>query len=173
MHYSQPEIPIMKPIESAHLLTPEYDHQRSRFDIKTAEWTHVSSCRFGEARDSHIGHKWSGDSYRYDIFAKEDRKWVALRWQNGAGEGWLFDSNFAEERGESHLLFMIADNPDENRRWDFCHKLWEAVHKTAIASASSERQMIFDAFCDKRLKKKRIGHCWRMEIVSKKLGAVG
>lgn len=168
MHYSQPDKPEMRAVETGFLMVPDYESRREPLEIQTAEWNHIASCRFGEPRASSSNHNWSGDSYRYDIFVKGEG-WgsqVALRSVNGGGTEWLVDRDDTL-RHEMHLLRAIVTFDDEARRWDMAHKLWESVHKTALASSLRERQILFEAFCDGRLKRRKRGNVWRMEILPK------
>lgn len=163
--WRQTENPPVKASERGRFLSPAYDTQLTEFDVLPSEWTHLCPCRFGEARVSSVG-KWSGDSYRYDLYetgAGYARK-IALRWSNGAGDGWLIDVD-KSDRGESHLLRHIAAISAEGVRWDFCHKLYETACKTALASAGSERQRLFAAFCEGRMKKRKRGGRYIMEIL--------
>ncbi|OQA09851.1 MAG: hypothetical protein BWY66_00390 [bacterium ADurb.Bin374] len=163
--WRQAELPPMKPVEQGRLLAPPYDGGLVFFEVKTGEWEHVCPCRFGEARMSGVG-KWSGDSYRYDIFERGEGygKQIALRWWNGAGEGWLIDTD-KSRRGEENLLRHISGLGIESVRWDFCHNIWEAATKSADAAAAGERQALFDAFCEGRLKKRKRNGVWRMVIL--------
>ena len=165
----QPVIPKMKEIEDGLLLTPPYDSILFTVEIRTDDWQHVCSCRFGEPRLSGLGLTWSGDCYRYDIFtAKTDKTRtlprIALRWSNGGGVGWLTDQ-LDNRSDETHLLSMISEVESEARRWDFCHKLWETHHRTARAATRSEANRIFGAFCDGKLKRRRRDGRYVMEIL--------
>ena len=165
----QPVIPKMKEIEDGLLLTPPYDSILLTVEIRTDDWQHVCSCRFGEPRLSGLGLTWSGDCYRYDIFtAKTDKTRtlprIALRWRNGGGVGWLTD-HLNDSRNETHLLNMIAEIADEARRWDFCHKLWETHQRTACAARLSEANRIFGAFCEGKLKRRKRNGRYVMEIL--------
>ena len=164
MSYRQTETPPMGATEKGRFLCPEYDTALITFDVTPTEWKHLCSCRFGEARGSSTC-KWSGDCYRYDIFETGEgygRK-IALRWWNGSGEGWLTDM----DREGVHLLRHIVGIENEPSRWDFCHKLWLTAIKSALASARSERQMMFEAFCEGRMKKRKKGNSYTMEIKPK------
>lgn len=61
----------MKPVEPGIRLGGLND---SRVSITTDDWEHIASCQFGEARVSWYDKqgqpmtKWTGDSYKYDIF---------------------------------------------------------------------------------------------------------
>jgi len=162
--WRQTELPVMKPVEQGRFLAPPFDGGLVFFEVKPDEWSHVCACRFGEARMSGVG-KWSGDSFRYDIFAKGEGygAQIALRWWNGGGEGWLIDTD-KSRRGEANLLAYISRLVSESLRWDFCHKLWETAEKSAQASAASERQALFDAFCEGRFKRRKRNGMWRMVI---------
>lgn len=162
MSLYQSTFPHMKAVERGRMFAPEYETPLAEFDVTTIEWTHVCSARFGESRPcgwSDGGRKdstkWTGDSYRYDIFESKEggfRPRVALRWWNGAGEGWLVAVD--ETRGGTvSLLRMIAAMPDEARRWDACHFLWETAHKTELAAAGREAKRYSTAFVEGRLKK--------------------
>jgi len=158
---------MMKETEYGFLLTPPYDSGLFQIEVSPSEWMHVCPCRFGEARKSNLGLKWSGDCYRYDIFtAKSELPRIALRWENGGGSGWLIDQ-LDDNRSETHLLSMIV-GLKEDRRWDFCHKLWETQHRTACAAKYSEASRIFGAFCEGKLKRRKRDGMYRMEILQQK-----
>jgi hypothetical protein len=157
----------MKPVERGRFLTPAYDTRLTQFDIMTADWRQICPCRFGEARQSAVG-LWSGDSYRYDIFEKGEGwdKQIALRWWNGGGEGWMVDVD-KERRHETGLLRLIAGITPEADRWDYAHNLWETAYKTARAAEASERDRLFAAFCEGRMKRRKRGGKYIMEITVK------
>jgi hypothetical protein len=168
MRRDEPEFPYLKPIEFGRELAPAYDTPLTTREIITAEWDHICPARFGEPRGGQI--KWTGDSFRYDIFQRTDsigRHYFALRWWNGSGEGWLIAED-KSRRGEVCLLDTLAAIPDENRRWDACHFLWETAEKTARAAKRAEYDRVSQAFVDGRLKKrKKRGHnTYKVEIVS-------
>lgn len=166
MSWRQTDIPPMKDIEKGRYLTPRSSGGVGEFDVITATWEHVCSCRFGAARNSDIGCKWSGDSYRYDIFREkgDGANRVALRWWNGGGEGWLVDSDFAR-RDEKHILTFAIECKLEWQRWDLCHKLWETAHYNRVSGENSECDRLFKAFCEGKLKKRKRGGVYRMEIL--------
>lgn len=161
-------LPFMREIERGSDFAPNYDHCLTAFDVKPSEWTHVCPCRFGDARVSHISKpslncpqgsvtKWSGDCYRYDIFKREVQfrgTQYALRWWNGGGEGWLLSMRHCP--GEFDLLEAISKEPDEARRWDACHFIWQTAEKRALAGARSERKALFEAFAENRLHKRKV-----------------
>ena len=156
----QSELPCMKEIEEGRKLDPDYDTELLRFTVVTADWRHVCSARFGHGRPCSWSNstKWTGDSYRYDIFSKPKGHGLyarmALRWWNGSGEGWLV-TNDLSRRGETCLLSMISELGNEARRWDACHLLWQTAHKTALAAARSESAVYRRAFVEGRLKKRK------------------
>jgi len=159
MSYQQKPFPEgMKPVEKGRKLAPEYGDGIIYFDVNTGDWEHVCSARFGEPRVAWRDREgkpmtnWTGDSYRYDIFRKDDR--IALRWWNGSGEGWLI-SDDGTRRGESNLLAHIATIEDENLRWDFCHTLWSAAEKSRHAGKRMERKEIETMFLEGRMKKRQ------------------
>ncbi len=84
--------PTLNAVERGRPLSPPYDFPLEVSEVKQDAWKHVCPCRFGEGRGSD-GSKWSGDCYRYDIFVSTEtwRARHALRWWNGAGEGWLIE----------------------------------------------------------------------------------
>jgi hypothetical protein len=163
----QEDKPHLAPVEKGRRIAPQYDTPLDFFDVTTADWRHVCSARFGPGRPCSFDSKtlWTGDSYRYDIFRQVGlhRDFMALRWWNGSGEGWLI----AEEKGRSEvcLLAMIADMPVEERRWDACHFLWETAHKSELAGGRSEAHRYAQAFVEGRLKKRRRKGTVRVEIV--------
>ena len=148
-------------IEQGRMLSPQYDYALNFFPVTTAEWQHVCPCRFGEARG--VGEHsagWTGDSYRYDIYRRGDQ-W-AFRWWNGSGEGWMLASQSCT--GETALISHISGIQEEARRWDFIHAIWQTAHKTELAAAQGERGRMFKAFCEGRLKKRRRGGKYIMQI---------
>lgn len=172
----QADKPHLHPVEKGRRIAPEYGTPLDYFDVTTADWRHVCAARFGPGRPCSFDHKtlWTGDSYRYDIFRQIGlhRNFLGLRWWNGAGEGWLI----AEEkdgRSEVCLLAMIAAMPEETRRWDACHFLWQAAHKSELAGARSEADKYARAFVEGRLKKRRRKGIVRVEIVPASKAEIG
>lgn len=151
-----PQYPFLKPVEQGRFIAPDYDTELDSFEIHPADWQHRASAHFGPSRPCGSGEstRWNGDSYRYDIFRNEDWKQLALLWSNGSGEGWLICHNRIR-REETPLLLLIADEPSEPRRWDFCHFLWQAAEKSACAGVKTGRMTYAQAFLDGRLKKRR------------------
>lgn len=151
---NDPEQPQCKDVETACFLTPMRGMPRRTFDLSTADYRHVAACRFGKPRQSSSPKTtWSGDSYRYDIYRKDDV--FALRWQNGAGEGWMISADRWEENGEINILRHIASQELEQLRWDLCHALWQAAHGSAAAAAAAERQRMLEAHKDGRIRRRR------------------
>jgi hypothetical protein len=159
MEKQQPETPWLHAVETARRFAPDYDTELTEWDLNPADWQHVCPCRFGPSRRSSWSPntRWSGDSYRYDLYQRDigGTTKYALRWQNGAGCGWLICENRAL-RDETSLIEMIAVMPDEARRWDAAHFLWEATCKTALAAALQEHRRMARAFVDRRLKKRKV-----------------
>lgn len=168
MSWSQKPEPHLHDVEKARRFAPGYGEELVEIDVKPAEWTQVCSARFGEGRPCGFAPrdttKWTGDSYRYDIFEREGQ--MALRWWNGSGEGWLIAEK-KDHRSETCLLSMIAAMPDEARRWDACHFIWQAAHKSALAAARAEGRRYAQAFVEGRLKKRRRKGEVRVEIAPK------
>ena len=106
---NQPPIPTMRIEESGYLLHPPYGNRYVAIQVDPTQWTHVCSARFGPGRPCSFSKqtKWTGDSYRYDIFIRPEHRQIALRWFNGSGEGWLIAED-KNERGERSLLDHIA-----------------------------------------------------------------
>lgn len=176
MSYWQKDKPEgVREVETGQFLISVYTGGREGFPVKVADWNHVCSCRFGEARrsqfdlarDAQHGTKsggWSGDSHRYDIYQSRSVPGVyAMRWWHGGGQGWLVDKKPLS--GSVSVLAIISNLPSENVRWDCCHTIAEAIDKTAVESARAARASIFAAFCEKRLKKRKRGNKYVMEIV--------
>ncbi|MGH8897012.1 MAG: hypothetical protein ACRDZ4_08335 [Egibacteraceae bacterium] len=167
---TQPEKPHLHEHETGRLLAPQYETPLDHFPVTTAEWAHVCSARFGPGRPCGWSDttQWTGDSYRYDIFERltDGARQMALRWWNGSGEGWLIAEN-NWRRGEICLLSMIAAMPDEARRWDACHFVWEAATKSAGAAAREMADLYAVAFVEGRLKKRRRNGRIRVMIVPK------
>ena len=109
--------------ESGYLLHPPYGNRYVAIQVDPTQWTHVCSARFGPGRPCSFSKqtKWTGDSYRYDIFIRPEHRQIALRWFNGSGEGWLIAED-KNERGERSLLDHIAQLPDEARRCRSHHR---------------------------------------------------
>ena len=78
-----------------------------------------------------------------------------MRWWNGGGQGWLLTDDNAGS-GEVNLLDIIAAMPDESKRWDACHFLWNAAHKSAAAAAREAERNLKQAFVEGRLKKRKL-----------------
>jgi hypothetical protein len=125
-YFQKPHPEGVKPIEQGRFFDPGYDGI-VRFDVKTDEWEHICSARFGEGRPCGWPltdtTKWTGDSYRYDIYRKVvEKKWsspdfnppiryqYALRWWNGGGEGWLIGND--EERRDLRCVSKAAEWAD-------------------------------------------------------------
>jgi len=168
----QPATPWLNAVEKWRPFAPNYDSPLDYRDLNPADWQHVCSARFGEARPCSWSAttKWSGDSYRYDIYQREAGRATlyALRWTNGSGCGWLTCENRAG-RGEWSLLDTIAAVPDEARRWDACHFLWECAHKTALAAQVTGMRLMANAYVQKRLRKVG-GHVKVIEPEAENLG---
>jgi hypothetical protein len=156
-YYSVPETPNMKNVESGIVV----DREGAKMAIDPREWKHLCSARFGKGRPCHFNPKvcWTGDSYRYDIFEILDdvtrQRYVALRWQNGAGEGWFV----FRDRNDEHqkiLLDLIVTIPSEEDRWDYCHFLWGSLDCVALAAAVRSSREVKEAFVEGRLKKRKI-----------------
>lgn len=163
--YREPMLPVMREVEPAVFFDCSVNPINRT--VKTAEWTHSSRAIFGESRPCGFGGtttKWTGDSYRYDIFTKGRE--IALRWWNGAGEGW-FVYNDSAESGEVSLLWMIAAMENENRRWDACHFVWQTADRLSrwkVRETAAEYQQ---AFYDGRLKKRKRNGKVFVEILPK------
>lgn len=159
--------PHVKGTERGRLFAPEYDTELTYFDVKPAEWTHLCSARFGDGRPCGTGNtKWTGNSYRYDIFFKTqagENDLLALRWSNGSGDGWLI-SEWKKPRRESNILDVITTIGDEGERWDLCHFLWQTAHKTALAAERATAARYERAFMENRLKKKKGPGGYRVRI---------
>ena len=147
MHYSSPAIPEMQPVEPGRLVFPAHEGPLHFIDIQTSGWTHAASARFGEARPSKVG-EWSGDSFRYDIFFNEGN--FAIRRIHGAGVRWYICLD-ESDRGVDSLLSVIADMPDEARRWDACQFLVETMDRTEMAARYSEALRWRQAIAEKRV----------------------
>jgi acyl-homoserine lactone acylase PvdQ len=178
MHYSQLDKPLLQSNEKGRLFAPPYGTELREFEIKPDEWEHVCSCRFGEGRlcDFSRNTKWTGDSYRYDLFKRSKGKGdiypqYALRWYNGGGNGWLVADDLCKRQEES-LLAMIATMPDEARRWDACHFLWETAVKTALAATRKIAKEYAEAIVEKRITKRKRKGKYTVEITPRELATV-
>lgn len=56
---------------------------------------------------------------------------------------------------QSAILQFIASLPDEARRWDLCHALWQTADKTAVAAKRAENRRLSLAFLDKKLRRRQ------------------
>lgn len=159
MTCKQAETPTFERIETGIPFAPPYDYAKKPETMAPTEWKHLCSARFGEARPTEWEGKtrWTGDSYRYDIFERIDsigQRHVAMRWYNGGGQGWLLTEDKAKS-GEANLLDLIASIADEARRWDYCHFLWGIAHKSASFGGRETEKELKQAFVDGRLKKRK------------------
>lgn len=166
------ELPHLHPVEKGRMIAPQYDTAINHFNVTTADWKHVCSARFGEGRPCGFSAKdttlWTGDSYRYDIFTRDGQ--MALRWWNGAGEGWLIAED-KDRRSETCLFSMIAEIRVEARRWDACHFIWQAAEKSARAAERELAERWTQAFIEGRMKKRKRGGKVRLEIVPQSVKA--
>jgi hypothetical protein len=160
MTYKQKETPTFEKAETGIPFAPAYDYDCPPVVIDPTEWKHLCPARFGEARPTGWNGKtqWTGDSYRYDIFERIDnlgRRQLALRWWNGGGQGWLLTEDDAK-RGEANMLDLIVGIADENRRWDYCHFLWEAAHKSELHGGRETEKELKQAYVDGRMRKRKV-----------------
>ena len=142
------------------------------FDVDTANFEHVASCRFGKPRASDWAPscKWSGDSYRYDIYrriAPSGIQVLALRWQNGSGCGWLISDRVTSGSGKSCLLDMISKIKKESVRWDYCHQLWEVASKSESGGTAAAAARIKQAFLAGQLRKRKTASGYLVFIIEK------
>ena len=156
MSSHQAPLPLVCLIEYGRMLTNPQQSGTALIIVHTAQWQHLASVRFGPGRPCSVSPKtlWSGDCYRYDIFLHSEMKWLALRWWNGSGEGWLIAPP-RESHSEQSLLRHIATIEDEATRWDYCHFLWEAVEISRIASQLTHEESMRSAILEKRVKIRR------------------
>lgn len=156
--WRQTDVPHFQLCEFGVPFAPDYGYDRPPVKIDPAEWKHLCTARFGESRPTGWGGKtkWTGNSYRYDIFERIDDlgRHVAMRWYNGGGEGWLLTEDNAK-RGEASMLDLIVSVSDENRRWDYCHFLYETAHKSVAAGSLKTERELKKAFVEGRLKKRK------------------
>lgn len=148
----------MKPVENGQEFHPSYETENPLFSIHTNEWTHIICARFGEGRLCGRGEttKWTGNSYRYDIFEKGQgrNKQYALRWENGSGAGW-YVSDDQSRRNEANLLATFAAIKVETLRWDACHFIWEIAARIDMSATRREYKRVSTAFVEGRLKKRK------------------
>lgn len=156
MSSHQAPLPLVCPIEYGRMLTNPQQSGTAPIIVHTAQWQHLASARFGPGRPCSVSPKvlWSGNCYRYDIFLHSEMKWLALRWWNGAGEGWLITTSH-ETRGEQSLLRHITTIENEATRWDYCHFLWEAVEQSRIAGQLMNEESMRSAILEKRVRIRR------------------
>ena len=178
MTYSnQPEIPVMAEKERGQLLLPREEVGLATIEIVTASWVHLCSARFGPARKSR-GETWSwtGDAYRYDLFEGTNsagQPEMAMRWQNGAGSGWLVLPPGSDDC-EAALFRLIRSRVDEAKRWDCCHFLWKMREAQTRAARYLAEQEFKQAFIDGRVKKRKIrGTDEYTVVVQPRIGEVG
>ena len=177
VQWSQKPLPSTHPIEHGRLFNPSYQYDTRDIQIVVADWQHVCSARFGLGRPCGWSSttKWTGDSFRYDIYSRLTPgggtpvtappttprvSWTqwAMRWWNGGGEGWLLCED-AQRKGEEAILPIISVIPDEARRWDYCHFLYEVADRNYAAGVQKTATKWGQAFVDKRLKvRRRRGH---------------
>jgi hypothetical protein len=79
---------------------------------------------------------------------------MAMRWENGAGSGWLLAEDETRS-GVTSLLLTIAANPVESQRWDGCHFLWKVASQTRREATTAETARLFQAFAQDRMKKRK------------------
>jgi hypothetical protein len=149
----------LKPREQGHALEPRYPNGRPEMTIDTKEWTHVSRATFGPARSrAHGGVGWTGDSYRYDLYRYSgkgsiwDRAW-GLRYSHGGGDGWIIADSLP---GEQTIFEIIAGLPDEVRRWDAAHAVYNAISSTVTETSRDVANKYRLAFAEGRLKKRKL-----------------
>lgn len=160
----------LKAVESGTFFQPKYPNGRQTFEVKTAEWEHVARATFGPGRPSDPSGnvKWTGNSYRYDIYRYvgegflDEGAW-ALRFSHGGGNGWLTHRPL---HGETTPLEHAAALP-ETLRWDVCHFFYESVETTAHEAARDKYREMATAFLEGRLKKRRRNRTVSVEIVQK------
>ncbi|MDI3467806.1 MAG: hypothetical protein OJF50_006627 [Nitrospira sp.] len=152
----EPFIPIMKAEEPMAFIGSAYvTVGDDTLTAKTEEWIHVAPARFGEGRPCSFGGptRWTGNSYRYDLFRHSSQPWWGLRWSH-ADTGWLIE----QDRSTSHvqsLLAHVATLPDESQRWDFCHVLAQAIEKTGLHAKEQEAERWKTAFVNKHIRVRR------------------
>lgn len=153
----------MKPIESGRYFVDHNAANPWNWEIKTADWLHLSRCSFGPARNQHYDGKggwlggWTGDSHRYDIFRNDDfrgRKTYAIRWHHGAGAGWRLAGS-GGGCDDAALIKMILAVAQEPNRWDLCKFLCDSIAHAEDESRKATRAELYRAFVDGRLKKRK------------------
>lgn len=163
----QPEMPVMKEVESVRFFDPPYGNSNDVRTLETADWTHVVSARFGPPRKSDNS-AWSGDSYRYDLFKAKralDKEWFALRWQNGGGTGWLLTPRLLA--GEGSLLCYLATVANEAQRWDYCHFLYQTADKSFRAGVRTGEKNVMVAHAEGRLKRRKTKEGIKVSVTPK------
>ncbi len=152
----QPIIPTMKPEEPSIMMgdkcTRTYDFATL---TKTDEWIHLAPARFGLSRPCSFSRstRWTGDSYRYDLFRHRERPWMGLRWSH-AETGWLIEYDRSAS-GVHLLLSHIAALPDESTRWDFCHLIAQSIEKTGSHAKEEEATRWQTAILNKHIRIRR------------------
>lgn len=150
--------PNLKDVETGRFFQPVYPNGITTFEVKTAEWKHVSRATFGPARGTRNGSGgWTGNSHRYDIYRYagtdifNERAW-AVRYSHGGGQGWFL---YRPLSGKTTPMEHAVSLP-EPQRWDVCNFLCESVERTATEAARDEFNRIAHAFAQGRLRKRKI-----------------
>lgn len=164
--YWDQELPHLDATEKGYDFMDNYGDALSPCSVTTADWKHIVACRFGPPRPAGSNYNWTGECYRYDIFAK-DGYW-ALRWVNGFDEGWLISKD-KSRRDETNLLATIVGIAEEERRWDACHFVWKMFERSASVAKRAEAKRYNKAFVEGRLKKRKIRGRdeYKVEIVNR------
>ena len=109
---------------------------------------------FGESRPSGLGSttRWTGSSHRYGVYRNPAGLYrngiVILEAHGGGMVGYAFDNIVAGETWE-----LIAKTFSPEMVWNLCNQIAHAYR----AARDAERAIVFRAFSEGRLKKKRRG----------------
>lgn len=118
---------------------------------------------FGEARPSGSNSttRWTGDSYRYGIYRNPSGLYkngiVVLEHHGGGMFGYAFDYLVA---GDTWGHIAVSFPPE--MIWNLCHQIARAYR----AARDAERQIVYQAFADRRLNKRRRNHGVYVEMTA-------
>ncbi|WP_158790007.1 hypothetical protein [Granulicella sp. L60] len=139
-----------------HLNQGEFRH------VPVAGLEFLTFCQFGEARPSRLARiRWTGDSHDYGIYRNPSGLYkdgiVMLECHGGGMVGFTFDNLISGETWEH-----IAANFSSEMIWNLCNQVAHAYR----AARDAERQIVYRAFAEGRLKKRRRHNKIYVELVA-------